>query len=161
MGLKEAIESGNFSKAGEIFRNMLSSRDKNVRSNLLKEVDILFSSMKEDINNFFEWDPKRMLKNAFILAAKTVTSKLKTTQIRKILSLSKSIAMKKEENILPEIAKMRYLLAYSASRHREVVPLMEVFDPILNQTDKENFEKVYEFLQAVVAYHRFLGGREG
>jgi CRISPR type III-A-associated protein Csm2 len=41
------------------------------------------------------------------------------------------------------------------------MPIAEVVDAIVSDAkDEKRFETFYEFLQAVVAYHKFLGGGE-
>jgi len=129
-----------------------------------------FEDLKEKAERFLELSPDERLKMAFILAAKsTVVEGMKTTQIRKILSMSnhiyREIKTRRLTDISAEIAKIRYILAYTASRHKSkrsdpITPILEVSDKILRKLDRENYGIFHEFLQAVVAYHIFLGGGE-
>ncbi len=75
----------------------------------------------------------------------------------------REIKTKRLTDINAEVAKIRYILAYTASRHKSrwgdpITPILEVSDNILRKLDKENYEIFHEFLQATVAYHVFLGG---
>ena len=52
-------------------------------------------------------------------------------------------------------------MAYAAARHKnEILPVAEVVDKIIPKLDAKSYERFHDFLQALVAYHRFLGGRE-
>lgn len=131
-----------------------------------KFINEAFEVFKEKAEQFLDLSPEEQLKMAFILAAKTtVIEGMRTTQIRKILNMSngifRGIKTRRLKDISPDIAKMRYILAYTASRHKnQIMPILEVSDKILPKLTVENYEVFHEFLQAIVAYHKFLGGRD-
>ncbi len=115
---------------------------------------------QEKAKIFFELDDWDLNKLSFIVAAHSVAEGLATSQIRKVLNMSNRIYRKSKEgkNILSDVTKLNYILAYSVGRHREVQPIAEVLSKVLPKTSDENYEKVHSFLQAVVAYHKLLGG---
>jgi len=192
--LKEMLEKGKFVEIGQKIeeleqkikeskqrvKNLRRNRKHNEASEIEKEVKELekeleeikkfindaFKEFKGKAEQFLDLTPEERLKMAFVLAAKTtVVEGMKTTQIRKILSMSngifRGIKTRRLRDISPEIAKMRYILAYTASRHRnQITPILEVSDKILPKLTVENYETFHEFLQAIVAYHKFLGGRD-
>ena len=111
---------------------------------------------------FFELSPSEVNKLALVVAAKAVASNLKMSQIRKILNMSTNIQRKARngKDISADVAKLRYIIAYAAARHREILPVAEVLDKIIPKLDGKNYEKFHELLQAVVAYHKLLGGKD-
>jgi len=137
-----------------------------------KSIDPYFSRVVEGAKKFNEWGPEERLANAVVVAAYLVAQRLKTNQVRKILEMARTTELKlKRDNvdIKDDIVRMRYLLAYTVGKatghsrypleafHRILDPMLEV---LMNEPTEENFGKFYDFLQAVVAYHRFFGGRE-
>jgi len=164
--LKELLDEGKLVELGqEMDRLYRSGRGGEV----IKFINKAFEEFKGKAEQFLDLSPDERLKMAFILAAKTtVVEGMKTTQIRKILSMSSGISrgikMRKLKDISSEIAKVRYVLAYTASRHKgkkdPITPILEISDRILPKLTAENYEDFHEFLQAIVAYHKFLGGRD-
>jgi len=82
--------------------------------------------------------------------------KLSTSQIRNVLHRLQRIS-KYDKN---QLHLLRPLLAYQAGRHKgKVRDFQEVFDRAVKKTDNEKkFENLRNFLEAIVAYHRFHGG---
>lgn len=120
----------------------------------------------KECTEFSKWDNKKMLRNAIALALYSILEGLRTNQLRKLIDMSTAIHRKmklgklKDDEIEAFILKMRYLLAYQAGKQKSVEKLALVLDPMLQKTTKDNFERFYEFLQAVVAYHKFFGGAD-
>lgn len=164
--LKELLDEGKLVELGQEIVKLGGGKNDDVK-NFINEK---FKEFKGKAEQFLDLTPDERLKMAFILAAKTtVVEGMRTTQIRKILNMSNSIyrgiKMRKLEDISSDIAKMRYVLAYTAARHKDrkkdpITPILEVSDKILQKLDEKSYEKFHEFLQAIVAYHIFLGGRD-
>jgi len=134
-----------------------------------RKFENLFNEVVKKAHNFLEWDPTDLFRNSVIVAAYLRYLNLKTNQVRKIFEIARTIERKvrrEEQDIKPEIVKMRYLLAYIAGKGRgeALEAFQKVIDPILrvlmNSSESKNFLEFYEFLQAVLAYHRFFGGVE-
>ena len=94
-------------------------------------------------------------------------ARLKTSQIRKFLDAVNSIkskgrARRGEASFFQrETLLLKPKLAYAAGRQNEVKPLMEVLDPCMDKVkDEEDFLNFSRFVEAIVAYHRFYGGKE-
>jgi len=104
------------------------------------------------------------VKLAFAVAVKSVSKGLAMSQIRKILSMSNRIyrEARRKTDVSSDIVKLSYILAYAMGRQRrgEIEPVAEVLSKVLPKTDKGNYDRVHTFLQAVVAYHKLLGGRD-
>lgn len=94
--------------------------------------------------------------------------RLKTSQIRKFLDAvneikSKGVQKHKDDPFFrSECMLLKPKLAYAAGRQREQVePLMSVLAPCIDKVhDKEDFTRFYRFVEAIIAYHRFHGGRD-
>ena len=155
--LVELVEQEHFVEFGKKFERLNRWEKKSV----VEEVDKKFKPV-EEAEKFFELGPSDVNKLALVVAANAVASGLKTSQIRKILNMSGNIYRKarNKKDVSADIAKLRYVLAYVAARHREILPVAEVLDRIIPKLDGENYEKFHDFLQAIVAYHKLLGGRD-
>jgi CRISPR-associated protein Csm2 len=93
--------------------------------------------------------------------------RLKTSQIRKFLDAvneikSKSVQQKPDDAFFrSECMLLKPKLAYAAGRQDEVKPLMSVLGPCIDRVHKkEDFSNFYRFVEAIMAYHRFHGGRD-
>ena len=137
-----------------------------------KSIEPYFIRVVNEAGEFYKWTPEKRLANAITVAAYLVTQRLKTNQVRKILEMARTTELKVkrgDEDIKNDIVKMLYLLAYTVGKatgqpryplesfHGVLDPMLEV---LMKEPTKENFGKFYDFLQAVVAYHKFFGGRE-
>jgi len=163
--LRNAFLAGNFSQV----------RKTNLK-NATRVLASLYNEVKEKAKEFPKWSNKDIITNAAIVAAYAVAKDLRTTQIRKIIEMAKNLhtAIRmhnpSEEDLRSRISsealRMNMLMAYYAGKNRSVLPIQEVLEPILSWLSEEenatpeNFEKVYTFFEAIVAYHRYFGGKE-
>ena len=153
----------NISKNLEKIKNR-KEKDKK-KNQILEKLKPKYDEIIEKAQNFKDWDAKKeLLKYAIVMAIYCRINDLKTNQIRKVLDLASRTHLKlrrnQNENIEGDLAKMCYILAYTTGRNREIEPLANVLDIMLQKADNESFEKLYDFIQAVVAYHKFFGGGE-
>lgn len=113
--------------------------------------------------------------NGEIIETKEI--KLTTGQIRKFLSVMNNIGNKvsiykaehPEENKLPdelveEIQYMRIKLVYQAGRDKSVKEFLEKseLDTYIQKIGNsiKNFNIVFRYVEALVAYHKFYGGKD-
>ena len=157
----ELFEEGDFVS----FANKFGERGTN-KHEVAKGIYDNFNPLEKS-EKFLELDEWERNKLAFAVAVKSVAKGLATSQIRKILNMSAKIYrdLKKKEDISNDVVKLTYTLAYTLGRQRrkELEPIAEVLSkvlPKLKTTEIGNYEKVHDFLQAVVAYHKLLGGRD-
>ncbi|HRR40100.1 MAG TPA: type III-A CRISPR-associated protein Csm2 [Syntrophales bacterium] len=63
---------------------------------------------------------------------------------------------------LPEVVMLKPQLANAKARQsREVTPFFDVINPMLDCIKGiEDYEKLCQFVEAVVAYHKYCGGRD-
>ncbi|AIG97429.1 CRISPR type III-A/MTUBE-associated protein Csm2 [Archaeoglobus fulgidus DSM 8774] len=156
--LVDLIDKEDFVEFGKKFEKLDPHRKRDAANEIYRRFDPVKASEK-----FFDLESSEVNKLALTVAAKATASRLKTTQIRKILNMSNNIyrKAKRKTDISADVAKLRYILAYAAARHKnEILPIAEVVDKIIPKLNAENYERFHDFLQALVAYHRFLGGRE-
>ena len=132
---------------------------KNVVSEHFRQIEEEF---KERADEFFSISEEKRQKKAFIISLHLVLNGLKTNQIRRFLSVLQEIRAKQRkgasaDELNASILRIRPVLIYAA-RNKQVEPLLRIVDRILPFLNDKNFEDFYYFVQAIVAYHKFLGG---
>ena len=155
----ELFEKGDFVEFGRNYQELNWNKKQEIADQIYSKYEPAKKSEK-----FFELDEWDVNKLAFAVAVKAVSKGLTMSQIRKILSMSNNLYRKarRKTDISSDIVKLSYILAYTMSRQRrgEIEPVAEVLSKALPKANRENYEKVHTFLQAVVAYHKLLGGRD-
>ncbi|MCW7072639.1 MAG: type III-A CRISPR-associated protein Csm2 [Methanophagales archaeon] len=116
--------------------------------------------IKKDLPDILAGDSKKLVEDAKDLGELLGKEKreggtgMTTSQIRNIFS-----EVKKMEFDKYKIDLLRPKLAYTAGRHREVLPLQEVLDKAIKEIDDDEgkFDRFKDFFEAIVAYHRKWG----
>lgn len=90
---------------------------------------------------------------------------LKTSQIRKFLDAVNRIKAesegRKDYDYQTQVVLLKPKIAYAAGRHKEVKFLMTVLDPCMSKVNNgSDFQQFFRFVEAIVAYHRYHGGRD-
>lgn len=167
--LMNSIRNGEFSQVRK------SLDQQRIRKLLSQKSSEALAPLKRELREgkFPQWDELNRVRNAALVAAMAVASDLRTTQIRKIIEMAKGLHLQVEtsqeseglkEKIQSEALHMNVLMAYYAGKNYSILPLQEILEPILmwlaQHPSKENFKKVYAFFEAIVAYHRYFGGKE-
>ena len=132
---------------------------RNVVSEHFRQIEEEF---KERADEFFSISEEKRQKKALIISLHLVLNGLKTNQIRRFLSVLQEIRAKQRkgasaDELNASILRIRPVLIYAA-RNKQVEPLLRIVDRILPFLNDKNFEDFYYFVQAIVAYHKFLGG---
>ena len=92
--------------------------------------------------------------------------RLRTGQIRKFVDAVNEIksegTQEKEANFFrSQCLLLKPKLAYAAGCQEEVKPLMAVLVPCLDRVHtKDDFIRFYRFVESIIAYHRYHGGRD-
>ena len=92
--------------------------------------------------------------------------RLRTGQIRKFVDAVNEIksegTQEKEANFFrSQCLLLKPKLAYAAGCQEEVKPLMAVLAPCLDRVhNKDDFIRFYRFVESILAYHRYHGGRD-
>ncbi|MBN2444946.1 MAG: type III-A CRISPR-associated protein Csm2 [Spirochaetales bacterium] len=119
-------------------------------------------------------DGERLVVFAYALGRVASQAGLKITQIRRFyesiliikakLTIKKSSFKKGEDfkTMIPDILNLKPLLAYTQARHtRQLEPFFIIVNPLLDTIrDSVDFDKFIQFIEAVVAYHKYCGGRD-
>lgn len=96
-------------------------------------------------------------------AGKTFSEQVNTSQIRKIHEhIIRHVTHSRTEKgtSAQEIHLLKYHLAYAASRNRKMTEFAEFFSPVLDKiTDFEDLLRFRQLYDAVLAYHKFFGGK--
>jgi len=120
-------------------------------------------SHREVVNNatkvLEKGNEKLLVEYAEIEGINCVLHKLTITQIRKFLDAIKKIT--KENFKSDEVVLLKPKLAYSVGRESKVLPLMEVLEPCIDKVNDWNtFKRFVQFIESIVAYHVYYGGRD-
>jgi CRISPR-associated protein Csm2 len=85
---------------------------------------------------------------------------LSTSQIRKIFDTI--LTMHEYDEKFLQL--LRPKIAYIVGRHKKKIPIIEEFGKLIEDaieiTTGKNFENFKNFVEAIVAYHRYYGGKE-
>jgi len=78
------------------------------------------------------------------------------------IRLKPNVADLFQEKVLPEIVMLKPQLANAKARQpKEVAPFFDVMNPMLDCVFSiEDYERLCQFAEAVVAYHKYCGGRD-
>lgn len=92
--------------------------------------------------------------------------KVKMSQLRKVLDAFEKVRSevrrgKEKVDVREEVQPLKIHLAYAAGRQ----PVLESLQRVLNMaidkvSDEEDFKKLSQFIEGLVAYHKFYGGAE-
>lgn len=91
--------------------------------------------------------------------------RLETNQVRKFLDavnrLKTELAEKGEFVAIEiEVVLLQPKLAYAASRQKAAKPLSDVISTAIDKVhSKEDFERLVQFIESIIAYHKAEGGR--
>lgn len=145
-------------------------KDGKKRKEIGKEFEAAFNNFIAEFRanpiNYVDSNPVKALNFAVAVAGYSIALGMKISQIRKILELMRGIKRRYEkkgedEELRRDIYRVRFMLAYTAGRHSQMKPIVDVLEPMLLRVkNTKDFAIVYEFFQSIVAFHYFLGGRE-
>ncbi len=97
----------------------------------------------------------------------TVAKKVKMNQIRRFLDGARKVeaelkSREKFDAVKDQIVLLRPKLAYAAGRNQDVKELAEILDTAVKSAaqTEENFMKFLRFMEGIIAYHRFHGGKD-
>ncbi|HEY8416337.1 MAG TPA: type III-A CRISPR-associated protein Csm2 [Thermaerobacter sp.] len=115
-------------------------------------------------------DPDEMMRSADEIGRDLSRGRnsVKHAQVRHILDEVNRIRLeiRKRQGDLPGdlLARIKLLkprFAYLAGRANSLKPLYSVLSPMIDKTrDRHDFDRFAEFVQAIVAYHKFHGGSD-
>lgn len=140
-----------------------SNKRKNQQPDSNSEINTIVSAINQ-LKHFADLSVDDLVDYADKLGRFLSQNNLKTNQIRKFFDAVKKIESesncKKQLNTF-SVKLLKPKLAYAAGRQKEVKPLMAVLDPCINKVNTlEDFNKFARFVESIVAYHKYHGGRD-
>ncbi len=166
INLESLVDRDKFLNFERVFNRYMRSKDQKEVKKFNKMLKELYNKYFGLSSRFFQLPPDELNRLAFVVSAMCVFNGLATSQIRKILNLINSIKREIDKNqnydISKDRMKLRYILAYLTATHaKKIEPFTQVVvDDVIPKLTNENFQTFYEFVQALVAYHKFLGGKD-
>lgn len=108
------------------------------------------------------WRGKELIDCAYSLAEELRGQKL-DTQLRKIFDTLRKLEMDIErlnltgKEVEEKVVLLKPRLAYTAARTSRLKGLIKVLSDSIDRVhDREDFEKLVEFMEAVLAYYKYL-----
>ncbi|AIS52888.1 CRISPR subtype III-A-associated RAMP protein Csm2 [Thermoanaerobacter kivui] len=125
-----------------------------LKNEILKEVKTAINPDKDKDGKVFSEVAK---KTGHLLKESNVT----VTQLRKVFTEVKRLSPE-DENYKYKLKLLKAKMAYTSGRFPKLKDFQDIVDealPIAEQNEK-TLERFKDFFEAVVAYHKFFGGRE-
>lgn len=126
----------------------------------------IVEGIKREVPAILAGDSEKLVENAEKLGEHLSKGGLSTSKIRGIFSEVKQM----REYERDRLNLLRPKMAYTAGRHGSkergklvgpIVDLQEVLDECIKRTSNEKkFENFKYFFEAILAYHRYYGGKE-
>lgn len=119
----------------------------------------------EGLKNFKDYPIRNLVNHAKDFGPYLKTQRLETNQVRKFLDavnrLKAELAEKGEFSAIEtEVVLLQPKLAYAAARQKAAKPLRDVMSDAINKVhSKEDFERLVQFLESIIAYHKAEGGK--
>lgn len=160
-----------FDKPWEKVKKLAEGQGKSPGQKAVEEIEGIIKSKKD----MGELSNKELIEYGEIVGAYLVAINLKTNQIRKFLDairqLENNVVRKVVEKGEKDFSKEELLLlkvhlAYAAGREGKVKPFMRVVNAVIDKAREkgkegfEDFKKVVKFIESIIAYHKFYGGKE-
>uniref|UniRef100_A0A832A8V1 CRISPR system Cms protein Csm2 n=1 Tax=Desulfacinum infernum TaxID=35837 RepID=A0A832A8V1_9BACT len=121
---------------------------------------------KGELSDLKKLSMERLVEIADAVGA-AVAKKVKMNQIRRFLDGTRKVEAELKsdapfEKVKDQIILLRPKLAYAAGRHQDVKELADILDAAVKSAaqTQENFVKLLRFMESIIAYHRFYGGRD-
>ncbi|MBC7327831.1 type III-A CRISPR-associated protein Csm2 [bacterium] len=108
--------------------------------------------------------PAEKLISYLDLMGNDLAKRVKIAQLRKVLDAFEKIRSatrlgKEKLNLREETQPLKIHLAYAAGRERSLKPLQDVLQVAIDKVyDIDDFKKLAQFIEGLIAYHKFYGG---
>ncbi len=127
-------------------RNYRNSYKEDVIKKIMKS---LYNVLSKEIDLMQEDHLEEKIVVGEIIGMLLTVQGVTKTQLRKFLDFF---------SIKKPLVLLKPKLAYETGRKKELWILKDIIDPYLEKN--ENWDKVKGFIEAIVAYHRFYGGKD-
>jgi CRISPR-associated protein Csm2 len=131
-------------------------------SNISQEIVKLITS--NELTSLKDYPIRQLVEHAQSFGPELKQQRLETNQIRKFLDTLNQLKSKLVNHgfdaIETEVVLLKPKLAYAAARQQAVKPLNEVMSAAINKVrDKEDFERLVQLIESIIAYHKAEGGK--
>ena len=119
----------------------------------------------QQLNNFATYPIRDLVKHAEQFGPYLKNQRLETNQVRKFLDainrIKADLANKNNfAQIEAEVVLLKPKLAYAAARQKAAKPLSEVMSTAIDKVKSlEDFNRLVQFIESIIAYHKAAGGR--
>jgi CRISPR-associated protein Csm2 len=137
--------------------------DEDIVTVMINKIDNLKVGLKE-------YKIRELVEHTEKLGKRLADNGLKTNQIRKFLDAVNRFKVQQigkselSEESQDELHVLRYQLAYAAARQPKAVePLKKVLEVAIKQVkgkELENFNRLVQLIESIVAYHKAAGGKD-
>ena len=117
-----------------------------------------------NIERFRNYPIRELVRHSAGFGTDLRKQRLETNQVRKFLDavnrIKADLADKNFSEIEAEVVLLKPKLAYAAARQRAVKPLSDVISAAIDKVDSlEDFERLVQFIESIIAYHKAAGGK--
>ncbi len=130
--------------------------------NIVKLITDKIKTLKEGLKTY---PIRELVEHAEKFGPYLKRQRLETNQIRKFLDAINRLKAELAETgdfskIETEVVLLKPKLAYAAARQRAAKPLNEVMSVAIDVVrDKEDFERLVQLIESIIAYHKAEGGK--
>lgn len=119
---------------------------------------------KEEEGSLKDYPIRILVEQAQILGPELKRQRLETNQVRKFLDAINQLKAKLVGNdfsvIETEVVLLKPKLAYAAARQDTVKSLSRVMSTAIDKVhSKEDFERLVQLMESIIAYHKAEGGK--
>ncbi|MBE9214598.1 type III-A CRISPR-associated protein Csm2 [Plectonema cf. radiosum LEGE 06105] len=149
----------------ESIKPKLPSHTVNTRQSNMSIVEDIIKTIDDLKDGLKTYPIRELVKQAEQFGPYLKQQKLETNQVRKFLDAVNRLKADLGETgdftkIETEIVLLKPKLAYAAARQRAAKPLGDVMSVAIDKVhSKEDFERLVQLLESIIAYHKAEGGR--
>jgi CRISPR-associated protein Csm2 len=151
---KPSIPQTNMSKT----QNAVDENAKTIKNEIIKTIKNLPDGLKT-------YPIRDLVKHAEQFGPYLKQQRLETNQVRKFLDAVNRLKADLAETgefakVETEVVLLKPKLAYAAARQKAAKPLDEVMSAAIDKVhSKEDFERLVQLLESIIAYHKAEGGK--
>jgi CRISPR-associated protein Csm2 len=141
------------------------SNPQSITSKTLSIVEEIVNTINDLTDGLKTYPIRDLVKHAENFGPYLKQQRLETNQVRKFLDAVNRLKADLTETgdfakIETEIVLLKPKLAYAAARQRAAKPLGDVMSAAIDKVhSKEDFERLVQLLESIIAYHKAEGGK--
>lgn len=157
INMKKVITSTNKNR-----QHQDSQQQKNDKDSITEKIKKAIAELKDE--GFKSYAIRDLVNHAEEFGNHLRKERLETNQVRKFLDalnrIKADLADKTFTEIEPDVVLLKPKLAYAAARQRAAKPLSDVMSDAIDKVrDIKDFERLVQFIESIIAYHKAAGGK--